>query len=97
MNAFLSKWKFTIILVALLLNILLAPMLTSTLANVGIITVDVAFTVLLVVIVLVAGHNKNVMAAYLILAVITSGLAWVDTPSNDIIFSFYHNLFSQNP
>lgn len=88
------RWRFSILLVALLLNILLAPMLTSTVVDFGIITIDIAFTILLMVIVLTVGHNKKIIAIYLVLALITIGLTWAAQISHSSAVDFYRNLFS---
>ena len=94
MNSFLARWRFSILLAALLLNIMLAPMLTSTFVNLGIFTINMAFTVLMVVIVLTVGHNKRTYFIYLILALISIALTWADTIYHSDVLSLYRSLFS---
>lgn len=94
MNAFVSNWRFSILLAALLLNMLLAPMFVSPNVNVGIVTLDIAFTILLVVIVFTVGHNKKTYIAYLILALITIAFTWAGLIYEAEIISIYRNLFS---
>ena len=94
MNAFLSRWRFTVLLVALLLNILLAPMLTSPLIGIGLVSIDIAFTLLLVVIVFTVGHNKQTYFTYLLLALVTTAFTWADLLYNSTSISFLRSLFS---
>lgn len=88
------RWRFSILLVALLLNILLAPMMTSIAVDIGIIVIDIAFTILLMVIVLTVGHNKIIIAFYLVLALITIGLTWAAIIFDSSAIDFYRSVFS---
>lgn len=69
MSEFISKWRFSLLLVALLGNILLAPLL-------GHIPSLIAFTLLLVIIVLVLGNNTKVIASYTFVAFVALLFTW---------------------
>ena len=94
MNAFVARWRFTILLVALLLNILLAPLLTSEAVDVELITIDIAFFILLIVVVFAVGHNKLIIATYLVLALTTIAFSLTSDFSSQETIGFYRNLFS---
>ena len=84
----LSKWRFSLLLVALVCNILLAPLL-------GRIPSLIAFTLLLIIIVLVLGNNRKIIVSYALLAFIALFLGWLDVTYYDKVFIvLFSNLFS---
>ena len=98
MRELITQWRFTLLLVALLLNILLAPILsineyqiTPLFAQIG---SQTAFTFLLIVIVFVAGHNQKLKFAYVLFALAALAFSWVNLDNTQLEISFYRSLFS---
>jgi len=95
---FLSHWRFSLLLAALTLNILLVPLFISldvgSTLHIDLLTGQIAFTILLVIVVLAAGHNKILICAYVILALAALIFSWVNINTNSSEISFYRNLFS---
>ena len=79
MIEFLSKWRFSLLLLALVGNILLAPAF-------GDISSLIAFTVLLIVIVLVLGNSKPIIISYILLAFIALLFAWLHLANEEVHF-----------
>ena len=97
MGTFFSQWRFSLLLLALVGNILLAPLL-------GHIPSLIAFTLLLITIVLVIGKKRWVIAIYTAtacLALITAWMSITNAESSSIllasnIFSFFALLFAMS-
>jgi len=67
---FVRQWKFSLLLAALLTNILLAPLF-------GNVTASIAFTMLLILIAFVLGNNRKVIFSYTILACAALIFSWI--------------------
>ncbi len=95
---FIYKWRFSFLLAALVLNILLVPLLANIGADsayhIGSILVQLAFTLLLVVLVFTVGHNNKLKFAYGILAFVALIFSWTNLGNNSGDISIYRNLFS---
>ena len=70
MFEFLHQWRFSVLLLALIANILFAPLF-------GAIWALTAFTVLLIIIALVLCKNRIILTSYVLLAVITLVLTYL--------------------
>lgn len=69
MTEFISTWRFSLLLAALVANILLAPLF-------GNIAARIAFTMLLLSMVLVLGNNRKIIFSYAALAGAALILSW---------------------
>lgn len=95
MIAFISTWRFSLLLLALVGNILLAPLF-------GHVSSLIAFTLLLSIIVLVIGSNLRVIIVYTAIAFIALITAWLHITNSDSpnimlashIFSFLALIFA---
>lgn len=85
MIEFLSKWRFSLLLLALVANILLAPLFGATSSL-------IAFIALLIIIVLVLGNNKLIITSYTLIAFIAFALTWshIANDENIVIASASH-------
>lgn len=75
MTELLSQWRFSILLAALVSNILLAPLL-------GHIPAFIAFTLLILIIVFTLGNNRFTIITYTILSLTALVLTWLQTNDN---------------
>lgn len=93
---FIYKWRFSLLLAALVLNILLVPFFSGIDSNyhIGSILIQIAFTLLLVILVFTVGHNNKLKLAYAILALTALIFSWGNLGSSNIEISIYRNLFS---
>ena len=95
---FIQRWRFSFLLAALVLNILLAPLLANigldAGLNIGPILVQLAFTLLLLILVFTVGHNKKLIISYALLALAALVFSWANLESNNEAIPFYRNLFS---
>ena len=95
---FIYKWRFSLLLAALVLNILLVPLLSNIGASsaypTGSILIDLAFTLLLVTLVFTAGHNNKLKISYVFLALAALVFSWANLDTNNKEIDFYRNLFS---
>ena len=98
MLEFIYKWRFSLLLAAVVLNILLVPLLasinTGPTDHTGSILIDLAFTLLLVVLVFTAGHNKTLKISYVLLALAALVFSWANLGTSNHEIDFYRNLFS---
>ncbi len=77
---FIAKWRFSLLLLALISNILLAPLFADfgLGATAGTIAIHIAFTFLLIIIVFVVGHNnKKIIYSYIIIAFSALIFSWI--------------------
>lgn len=92
------KWRFSFLLAALVINILLVPLLANIGVNstyhFGSILIQLAFTLLLVILVFTVGHNRKIKVAYVILALVALIFSWANLGNSNSDISFYRNLFS---
>ena len=95
---FIYKWRFSLLLAALVINILLVPLLTNIGAdsayNLGSILIQLAFTLLLVILVFTVGHNTKLKIAYVILALAALIFSWANLGDSNSTITFYRTLFS---
>ena len=95
MLEFIQRWRFSFLLAALVLNILLVPLIADIGADdskpIGSILIQLAFTLLLVILVFTVGHNKKLVGAYALFAFAALIFTWVNLGSN---ITLYRNLFS---
>lgn len=95
---FIYKWRFSFLLAALVINILLVPLLASIGANstyhFGSILIQLALTLLLVILVFTVGHNRNIKVAYVILALAALIFSWATLGDSNSNISFYDTLFT---
>ena len=85
---FFTSWRFSLLLIALVCNILFAPLL-------GHIPALLAFTLLLIIIVLTLSHDKKVIIVYTSLALVALIFAWLKISNyNNLTISISSNLFS---
>ena len=93
---FITKWRFSLLLLALIFNILLAPLVADLNlgATLGSIAIQIAFTFLLIIIVFVAGHNKKIVTAYIILACTALIFSWLSISNNTYPILLANHLFS---
>ena len=93
---FIAKWRFSLLLLALLSNILLAPLFADLDLGTtsGSIAIQIAFTFLLIIIVFVVGHNKKIIISYITLACVALVFSWINLTSDSHNISILDHLFS---
>ncbi|MFK7795320.1 MAG: potassium channel family protein [Gammaproteobacteria bacterium] len=69
MTDFISSWRFSLLLLALVTNILLAPLL-------GKVSSQLAFSLLIIIMVFVLGNNRKVIFSYIALACAALLCSW---------------------
>ena len=69
---FVTRWRFSLLLAALVINILFAPLFGTDVAR-------IAFTTLLILIVFILGNNQKVIFSYIILACAALIFSWIDS------------------
>lgn len=85
MTDFISNCRFSLLLLALIINILLAPVL-------GRVGSQIAFTLLIVIIVFVLGNNRKIIFSYIMLACVALFFSWahIGNSSNQHILILMH-------
>ena len=93
---FIADWRFSLLLLALICNILFAPLIADLDLGptAGSITIEIAFTFLLIILVFVVGHNKNVILLYVTIAFSALVFSWLNITNPSFIFSILSHLFS---
>ena len=93
---FIADWRFSLLLLALICNILFAPLIADLDLGptAGSITIEIAFTFLLIILVFVVGHNKNVILLYVTIAFSALVFSWLNLTNPSFIFSILSHLFS---
>ena len=90
MTDFISTWRFSLLLTALVINILFAPLFGS-------VTSHIAFTMLIAIMVFVLGNNRKIIFSYIIVAAAALLCSWANlandsSPNIQILthlFSFF--------
>ena len=95
-SGFIADWRFSLLLLALICNILFAPLIADLDLGptAGSITIEIAFTFLLIILVFVVGHNKNVILLYVTIAFSALVFSWLNLSNPSFIFSILSPLFS---
>ena len=93
---FIADWRFSLLLVALVCNILFAPLIADLNLGptAGSISIQIAFTFLLMILVFVVGHNKNLILLYLTIAFSALIFSWIHITDPSYIISILSHLFS---
>ena len=93
---FIARWRFSLLLIALISNILLAPLISNleSGSTANPLAAQIAFTFLLVIIVFVVGHHKKVIASYTVLAFIALTLSWINLSNHSETISILSHGFS---
>ena len=98
MYDFIHRWRFSLLLAALVLNILLVPLVavigTDSYLPIGSVLIQLAFTLLLLILVFAVGRNRNLIGAYIVLAFVALIFSWANLDASNDEVSLYKNLFS---
>ena len=93
---FIANWRFSLLLLALICNILFAPLIADL--NLGAttssISIQLAFTFLLIILVFVVGHNKNLILLYVTIAFSALIFSWIHITNPSHQIAILSHLFS---
>ena len=93
---FIANWRFSLLLLALICNILFAPLVADLDlgASISSISIELAFTFLLVILVFVVGHNKNLIVLYVTIAFSALIFSWIHITHPSYHIAILSHLFS---
>ena len=93
---FIADWRFSLLLIALICNILFAPLIADLDLgpSTGSISIEIAFTFLLIILVFVVGHNKNLILLYTTIAFSALIFSWINILNPSAFLSILSHLFS---
>ena len=95
-SGFIADWRFSLLLIALICNILFAPLIADLDLgpSTGSISIEIAFTFLLIILVFVVGHNKNLILLYTTIAFSALIFSWINILNPSAFLSILSHLFS---
>lgn len=95
-TGFIADWRFSLLLIALICNILFAPLIADLDLgpSTGSISIEIAFTFLLIILVFVVGHNKNLILLYTTIAFSALIFSWINILNPSLFLSILSHLFS---
>lgn len=94
----IREWKFSFLLLALVANIVLVPLATEhsriTGTHLDEFLIPLAFTLLLIIMVFVVGHNIRLVIIYSLFAFVALLFSWITVDVDHVDISTYRHLFS---